>query len=78
MAISNPKINKPHTFLNEAKWSAIGLSIRLVILDIKLYSADLKCLVLDDMLLSLDMSNRDIVLNILLDRYINDYQLIYC
>jgi len=74
--ISNPKINKPHTFLNEAKWSAIGLSIRLAILDIKLYSADLKCLVLDDMLLSLDMSNRDIVLNILLDRYVNDYQLI--
>lgn len=28
------------------------------------------------MLLSLDMSNRDIVLNILLDRYVNDYQLI--
>lgn len=74
--ISHPKINKPHTFLNEAKWSAIGLSIRLAILDIKLYSADLKCLVLDDMLLSLDMSNRDIVLNILLDRYVNDYQLI--
>src|SRR5690606_17179226 len=74
--ISNPKINKPHTFLNEAKWSAIGLSIRLAILDIKLYSADLKCLVLDDMLLSLDMSNRDIVLNILLARYVNDYQLI--
>lgn len=74
--ITNPHIQKPHTFLNEAKWSAIGLAIRLSILDIKLYTADLKCLVLDDMLLSLDMSNRDIVLNILLDKYANDYQLI--
>jgi wobble nucleotide-excising tRNase len=54
----------------------VGLAIRLSILDIKLYTADLKCLVLDDMLLSLDMSNRDIVLNILLDKYADDYQLI--
>ncbi|MDN5202513.1 AAA family ATPase [Fulvivirgaceae bacterium BMA10] len=74
--IQNPKINKPHTFLNEAKWSAIGMSLRLAILDTKLFAADLKCLVIDDMLLSLDMGNRDVVLDILLNRYTSDYQLI--
>ena len=62
--IVNPKIKKPHTFLNEAKWSAIGLSLRFAILDYKLYEADLKSLVIDDMLLSLDMRNRNIVLHL--------------
>ncbi|MBT3208882.1 MAG: hypothetical protein HN704_01545 [Bacteroidetes bacterium] len=74
--INNPKIKKPHTFLNEAKWSAIGLSLRFAILDYKLYDADLKALVIDDMLLSLDMRNRNIVLNLLLGKYSDDYQLV--
>lgn len=74
--ISNPNIKKPHTFLNEAKWSAIGLSIRFAILNIKLYEADLKALVIDDMLLSLDMRNRNIVLYLLLKTFSKDYQLI--
>lgn len=72
-------IKKAHSFLNEAKWTAIGLSIRLAVLDANTYHpspVDLKCLVLDDMLLSLDMSNRNIVLKVLLERYIQDYQLI--
>jgi len=72
-------IKRPHTFLNEAKWTSIGLSIRLAIIEDwtnRPATAQLKALVIDDMLLSLDMSNRDIVLNILLDRYVNDYQLI--
>jgi len=75
-SIPNPNIKKPHTFLNEAKWSAIGLSIRFAILDIKLYSAELKVLVIDDMLISLDMSNRDVVLDLLFNKYSSDYQLI--
>jgi len=72
-------IKRAHSFLNEAKWTAIGLSIRLAILEDTTYRpspVDLKCLVMDDMLLSLDMSNRDIVLNVLLERYVFDYQLI--
>lgn len=72
-------IQRPHTFLNEAKWTSIGLSIRLAIIEDwtnRPVDAQLKALVIDDMLLSLDMSNRDIVLNILLDRYVTDYQLI--
>ncbi|MBO6795312.1 MAG: hypothetical protein JJ895_15505 [Balneolaceae bacterium] len=70
------RIKKPHTFLNEAKWSAIGLTIRFAILDIKLYQADMKCLVIDDMLLSLDMKHRYNVLDLLLNQYANDFQLI--
>lgn len=72
-------VKRPHTFLNEAKWTSIGLSIRLAIIEDwtnRPATAQLKALVIDDMLLSLDMSNRDIVLNILLDQYVTDYQLI--
>lgn len=72
-------IKRPHTFLNESKWTSIGLSIRLAIIEDwtnRPATAQLKALVIDDILLSLDMSNRDIVLNILLDRYVNDYQII--
>lgn len=36
--IESPDIKKPHTFLNEAKWSAIGLAIRFAILDTKIRS----------------------------------------
>ncbi|NGP75145.1 AAA family ATPase [Balneolaceae bacterium YR4-1] len=75
--IENPKIPKPHTFLNEARWSAIGLAIRFAILDQKLDPAELKCLVIDDMLLSLDMSNRDVVTKLLLERYSKEYQIIF-
>jgi len=79
-----PKYNKesnvvsvPHTFLNEAKWTAIGISIRFAILDNRLYSAPLKCLVLDDILLSLDMSNRDKIMKIIFERYSTLYQLFF-
>lgn len=72
-------VKRPHTFLNEAKWTSIGLSIRLAIIEDwtnRPAAAQLKALVIDDMLISLDMSNRDIALNILLDRFVNDYQLV--
>jgi energy-coupling factor transporter ATP-binding protein EcfA2 len=72
-------VKRPHSFLNEAKWTSIGISIRLAIIEDwtnRPFTAQLKALMIDDMLLSLDMSNRDAVLNILLDRYVNDYQLI--
>lgn len=73
------KITRPHTFLNEAKLTAIALSIRLAMLGQKLsgvVAADTpKFLILDDVLISLDMSNREIVLNIILQEF-TDYQLI--
>lgn len=72
-------VKRAHSFLNEAKWSAIGLAIRFAIIEDwtnRPNTAELKALIIDDMLLSLDMCNRDIVLNLLLDRYVNSYQLI--
>ncbi len=69
-------INKPHIFLNEAKLSAIALSIRFAVLKEKYISRAINILVVDDLLLSLDMSNRNVVLDILLNDF-TDYQLLF-
>lgn len=76
--LAEPKqgINKPHTFLNEARLTAIALSIRLAMLDERLYDENsASLLVLDDLLLSLDMSHRDRVLDIILKK-IDEYQIL--
>jgi energy-coupling factor transporter ATP-binding protein EcfA2 len=70
------QIKKPHTFLNEAKLTAIGLAIRLGILKQRLGTADLKTLIMDDLLISLDMGYRDKVLDIIIEKLATDYQLI--
>lgn len=68
-------IQRPHTFLNEARLTAIGLSLRFAILDEKYIDTVPKILVLDDLLISLDMSNRDIVLEIILNEF-KKYQIV--
>lgn len=70
-------IDSPQSFLNEAKLSTIALALRLAILDEKFVAAYPKVLILDDMLMSMDMSNREFVLNIILDNYQNDYQILF-
>ncbi len=55
-------IFRPQSYFNEAKLTAIALSVRLAITQVKLRDSPLKLLVLDDLLVSLDMSNRDEVL----------------
>ena len=67
-------ISRPQSFLNEAKLSAISLAIRLAFLEKRLLTAPLKLLVLDDLMISLDMNNRDKVLNLILDQYVSRYQ----
>lgn len=69
-------IYKPHTFLNEAKLSAIALSIRFAILEEKYLESAAKILVVDDMLISLDMSNRNTVLDIILSDF-KEYQILF-
>ncbi len=72
-------VRRAHSFLNEAKWTSIGLAIRFAIIEdteSRPNNPDLKLLTIDDMLLSLDMSNRDVVLNLMLNRYSTDYQLL--
>ncbi|WP_281323446.1 AAA family ATPase [Flavobacterium aestivum] len=72
-----PPINlgRPQSFLNEAKLTAIALSIRFAIIDAKYLPDASKILVFDDLLVSLDMGNRDIVLEIILNEF-PEYQII--
>ncbi len=65
--------SKHHQFLNEAKLSAIALSIFFAGFKLQPPS-DLKILVLDDALIGLDMSNRLPLIDIL-DKYFSDYQI---
>jgi len=70
-------VYRPHSFLNEAKLTALGLVIRLAVLEKSLEpNSKLNILVLDDLLISLDMNNRDKVLELILKEYTNKYQLL--
>ena len=69
----NKDIPSHHHFLNEAKLSAISLSIYFAALLLQPVS-DLRILALDDVLIGLDMSNRLPVLDIL-SEYFSDYQI---
>jgi energy-coupling factor transporter ATP-binding protein EcfA2 len=71
------QVKKPHSFLNEAKLTAVALAIRLAVLKRTLSkdSTDsLKLLVLDDLMISLDMSNRERIMKLILNKYVNQYQ----
>ena len=73
------KIKRAQSFLNEAKLTAIALAIRLAVLKKTLSTnsdALLKILVLDDLMISLDMSNREKVLDLLMNKYRHAYQIL--
>jgi energy-coupling factor transporter ATP-binding protein EcfA2 len=67
-------VTKPQSFLNEAKLTQMALSIRFAASLVSLHESDLKLLVLDDLLVSLDMSNRMKVVDILLSSTFAGYQ----
>lgn len=69
-------VKKAHSFLNEARFSAMVIAIRFAILKQKLQENCLKFIVLDDLLLSLDMSNRQRVLDLILKEFTTNYQII--
>lgn len=69
------EIKRPHSFMNEARLTSIALAIRFAIIDEKYIDIAPKILVLDDLLISLDMSNRDTVLDIILDEF-KEYQIL--
>ncbi len=75
--VDKKTIESPQSFLNEAKLSTIALALRLAILDEKFVEAYPKVLVLDDMLLSMDLSNREFVLNVILENYPDKYQIVF-
>jgi energy-coupling factor transporter ATP-binding protein EcfA2 len=69
-------IERPQSFLNESKLTAIALSVRFTILE-RRPPSNIKILALDDMLISLDMSNRMDVLNLIFKLYENKFQLMF-
>jgi len=73
---SNQDLNGEHpTYLNEAKLSAIGISIYLAALKIQpIPTEDLAILALDDVLIGLDMSNRLPVIDIIESHFSSSYQ----
>lgn len=72
--VSYRVIEKPQTYFNEAKLTAIALSIRFALLD-TVTAANGRFLALDDMLISLDMSNRMKVVNYLLEVVVEKYKI---
>lgn len=72
--IDGKTIHRPQTFLNEAKLTQLALSVRFAASLVNLHQSDLKLLVLDDLLVSLDMSNRMKVVEILLSQQFANYQ----
>lgn len=76
--LAQPKgIDRPQSFLNEAKLTAIALAIRFTILEKRPKKPEIKILALDDLLISLDMSNRMDVLKMIFKLYEKDYQLFF-
>lgn len=68
------EILRPQTYFNEALITQIALSIRLAITKSRAVNYPGQFLALDDLLISLDMSNRDKVLDIILDEFIDKYK----
>jgi ABC-type lipoprotein export system ATPase subunit len=72
--VNGKNIPRPQSFLNEAKLTQLALSVRFAASLVNLHESSLKLLVLDDLLVSLDMSNRMKVVEILLSTIFEDYQ----
>lgn len=73
--VSDKEINHPRSFFNEAKLTRIALALRLAVFDRKYMSDNCAQIIfVDDLLISLDMSNRLLVVQELLE-YVNRYQL---
>ncbi|MFR9510765.1 MAG: AAA family ATPase [Rikenellaceae bacterium] len=73
-------INRPHKFLNEAKLTAIAIAIRLAVLKYKVQNSTapnaLNVLALDDIMVSLDMSNRDKLIGLIVNDLSQNYQIL--
>lgn len=60
-------LHRPQSFLNEAQLTRIAIGIRIGALRSRVQGTEFKILVLDDMLISLDMSNRLDMVRVLLN-----------
>ena len=69
-------IDKHHTFFNEARLTALGISLYLASVLNNPLGIDFKIMFLDDILIGLDMSNRIPFVNIL-NEHFKDFQIIF-
>lgn len=67
-------VDRPQSFLNEARLTKIGIAIRFCLLA-KRPIVPLRILALDDLLISLDLDNRVKLIETILNLYGQDYQL---
>ena len=72
----NQRVDKHQYFLNEARLSALAISLYLASIRVNPTGGTLKVLVLDDLLIGLDMSNRLPLLKILKDHFEGGFQII--
>lgn len=74
-------LSHPNTFLNEAKMAALAFAIRWAMLSYRFESESLpnaiRVLVLDDLMISLDMGNRERLLPIILKELASDFQILF-
>jgi len=69
-------INKPQSYLNEAKLTSIALAVRFSLLHENIRpDFEGQFLALDDLLISLDMSNRDKVMDIILKEFAHRFKI---
>ena len=61
-------VHRVQSFLNEAQLTRIAIGIRIGALRTRVQTTDFKILVLDDMLISLDMSNRMPIIKMILNQ----------
>jgi recombinational DNA repair ATPase RecF len=74
--MQNPLISRPQSYLNEARLTCIALAIRFSLLDDSIKpDTDGQFLALDDLLVSLDMNNRDKVMDILLGVFAKKFKI---
>ena len=74
LKVGGKEIYRPQSYLNEAKMTQLALSIRFAASMVNLHESPVKLLVLDDLLVSLDMSNRMKVIKMLKSERFADYQ----
>ena len=72
--LNGSRLQKPQSFLNEAKLTQLALSVRFGATLAHLHDSPMKLLVLDDLLISLDMNNRMKVVDIILSETFAEHQ----
>ena len=72
--LNGSRLQKPQSFLNEAKLTQLALSVRFGATLAHLHESPMKLLVLDDLLISLDMNNRMKVVEIILSETFAEHQ----